>query len=50
MTAEQLNTVERLTADPRLVVRNPLTYSSTGRRPADPVGAVGAVGRARANE
>jgi Methyltransferase domain len=33
MSAEQLDTLERLTADPRLVVRTPLTYSTSGRRP-----------------
>jgi SAM-dependent methyltransferase len=33
MSAEQLDALHRLTADPRLVVRTPLTYSTAGRRP-----------------
>jgi hypothetical protein len=35
MTAGQLDALDRLTADPRLVVRSPLTYSTIGRRPVD---------------
>ena len=35
MSAEQLDALERLTTDPRLVVRGPLTYSTIGRRPAE---------------
>ena len=33
MSADQLDALQRLTADPRLVVRTPLTYSTSGRRP-----------------
>lgn len=33
MTEEQLQALDRLTADPGLVVRTPLTYSTIGRRP-----------------
>ena len=33
MTPDQLDTLYRLSGDPRLVVRGPLTYSTTGRRP-----------------
>jgi len=33
MSADQIDALHRLTADPRLVVRTPLTYSTAGRRP-----------------
>lgn len=33
MSAAQLDELDRLTRDPRLVVRNPFTYSTIGRRP-----------------
>jgi SAM-dependent methyltransferase len=33
MSADQLETLRRLTNDPRLVVRTPLTYSTAGRAP-----------------
>jgi SAM-dependent methyltransferase len=35
MSRDDVEALERLTNDPRLVVRSPLTYSTIGRRPGD---------------
>ena len=35
LTTEQLDALERLSRDPRLVVRNPLMYSTIGHRPSE---------------